>query len=262
MQKKLLINGINIAVIIIFILAASISCVPIEKLKYINDIDELVEPIPNPKGQKVILPYDKLSIQVFSIDDKTNLLLNSSTGAVGAGSAGASGGSTGYLVDESGNINYPFVGKINLGNLTTEQANIKFAKAMSEYLELSTVSIKFVDSNVTILGDVGNQGVFPYAQEKLTIYEALALGGGISRFGDRKNIILIRQEGDKIMHHKLDLTNSKIAEKEFYYVQSNDIIIVEPIKSSSWFNYNNSNFSTITSTFTLFFAFFTMFFRK
>ncbi len=246
--------------VLLIILCLTISCVPIGKLKYVNDIDELKEPIINPVVHKLILPNDRLSVQVFSVDEKTNQLLKSGSSANMPGSVAPDVSS--FLVDETGNIDYPFVGKINLGGLTTEQACSKLSKALSEYVSLSSVSIKFTEGSVTVMGEVGTQGLYTFSKDKLTIYDALALGRGISRYGDRKNVILIRQEGDKIMHHKLDLSNSNIASKEYYYVLSNDIIIVEPLKSSSWYNYNNSNFATITSSLTIFIAVFSLLLRN
>jgi polysaccharide export outer membrane protein len=81
----------------------------------------------------------------------------------------------------------------------------------------------------------------------LTIYEALALGGGLTRYGNRKNIILIRQEGDRIMHHKLNLSDSKIASKDYYYILPNDVIVVEPLNSISS-SYSNITYTTILSS--------------
>ena len=139
----------------------------------------------------------------------------------------------GYLVDEAGDIDFPFVGKINVGSLTLTDAATKIQKALNEYVANTTILVKYIDSQVSVLGEVQQQGTYTFSQDKLNIYEALALGGGITRYGNRKNVILIRQEGDKIMHHKLNLSDSKIASKDFYYILPNDVIVVEPLKSIS-----------------------------
>ena len=93
------------------------------------------------------------------------------------------------------------------------------------------------------------QGVYAFSQDKLNIYEALALGGGLTRYGNRKNIILIRQEGERIMHHKLNLSDSKIASKDYYYILPNDVIVVEPLSSISS-SYPNITFTTLLSAIT------------
>ncbi len=220
-----------------------ISCVPVEKLSYLNDINELQEPIVNPKEHKLIMPFDKLYIKVYSIDEKTNLLFNSNESTGGSSSPGM----IGYIVDESGNINYPFVGKINVVGLSTIQASSKVSEALNEYVSNASVIVRFIDNTVTIVGEVKNQGIFTFSQDKLNIYEALALGGGLSMYGDRGKVVLIRQEGDKIMHHKLDLSNSRIAGKDYYYIQANDVIVVEPLKAISS-SYGNNTYSMILAS--------------
>jgi len=219
------------------------SCVPLAKLSYINDIDELQEPVVNPKVHKLIMPFDKLYIKVYSIDEKTNLLLSSNE------SMGSSSSTSmiGYYVDESGDIYYPLVGKIKVGGLSTIQASAKITETLNESVSVSSVIVRYIENNVTLVGEVNRQGSYPFNQDKLNIYEALALGGGISQYGNRKNIILIRQEGDKIMHHKLDLSDSKIAGKNYYYIQANDVIIVEPMRNLST-SFGNNTYSLVLSS--------------
>lgn len=230
---------------ILSILIFTSSCVPISKVKYFNDIDELEEPLANPREQKAIMPFDNVYIRVISIDEKTNQIFN--TGQEMRYGAGSAGSMVGYLVNDQGNINFPFVGLINIGGLTTDQASVKIQKALSEYVSNTVVVVKYIDNTISILGEVNRQGAFTFTQEKLTIYEALALGGGLTRFGDRKNVILIRQEGDKIMHHKLNLADSKIAGRDYYYVIPNDILVVEPMKNISW-TYQNITYTTALTT--------------
>ena len=162
---------------------------------------------------------------------------------------GSGNGVIGYLVDEAGNINFPFVGNINVGSLTTAQAAVKIQKALSDYVSNTSITVKFIDNQVTVMGEVQRQGVFPFTQDKLTIYEALGLGGGLTQYGDRKKVILIRNEGTKIMHYRLNLSDSKIASKDYYYILPNDVIIVEPLKALSS-SYQNITYTTILSSIT------------
>lgn len=224
------------------------SCVPKKHLSYFNDIDEL-DPGINPRTQKMIMPFDKLYIKVLSIDPQTSQIFNATDEVRFAGYAGGMGSIVGYLVDEKGDINFPFVGDINVGSLTLAQAASKIQKALSDYVSNISVVVKYVDNQVTIMGEVQHQGVFGFSQDKLTIYEALGLGGGITRYGDRKNVILVRNEGEKIMHYKLNLSDSKISSRDYYYIYPNDVIIVEPLKAVST-SYPNVTFSTILSTIT------------
>ncbi len=231
--------------IIILLMIFTVSCVPTKQLSYFNDLDELNEPGVNPRTQKLIMPFDKLYIKVISIDPQTSQIFN----ATEEMRSGVNNGIVGYLIDEKGNVDFPFVGNINVASLTTAQAADKIQKALSDYVPNTSVTVKYVDNQVTVLGEVKQQGVFPFIQDKLNIYEALGLGGGLTQYGDRKKIILIRNEGPKIMHYRLDLSDSKIAGKDYYYILPNDVIVVEPLKAISS-SYQNITYTTILSSIT------------
>ena len=94
----------------ILILFFSVSCVPVQHLSYFNDISDLEEPGVNPRTQKLIMPFDKLYIKVYSIDPQTKAIFNDLEEMRYSG--GGSSSVVGYLVDEKGNINFPFVGNI------------------------------------------------------------------------------------------------------------------------------------------------------
>lgn len=244
-MKKENFSAGKLGIVVLLLLFVS-SCVPIRQLSYFNDIEELERPVVNPKTQKTILPFDKLYIRILSIDPQTRDIFNIPEEARYSPSSNAL---IGYLVDENGDIEFPFVGKINVGSLTLEQAGNKIEQALGEYVANTTILVKFIDNQVSILGEVQEQGVYSFSQEKLNIYEALALGGGLTRYGNRRNIILIRQEGERIMHHKLNLSDSKIASKDYYYILPNDVIVVEPLKSISS-SYSNITFTTLLSAIT------------
>ena len=231
--------------IVILIMIFTASCVPTKQLNYFNDLNELEEPGVNPRTQKLIMPFDKLYIKVISIDPQTSQIFN----ATEEMRSGSNTGILGYLVDESGNVNFPFVGNINVVSLTTAQASEKIQKAMSDYVSNTSITVKYIDNQITVMGEVRQQGVFTFIQDKLNIYEALGLGGGLTQYGDRKKIILIRNEGAKIMHYRLDLSDSKIAEKDYYYILPNDVIIIEPLKAISA-SYQNITYTTILSSIT------------
>ena len=223
----------------------TVSCVPTKQVSYFSDLDELNEPGVNPRTQKLIMPFDKLYIKVISIDPQYSQIFN----ATEEMRSGVNNGVLGYLVDEKGNVNFPFVGNINVVSLTTAQASEKIQKALNDYVPNTSVTVKYIDNQVTVLGEVKQQGVFPFIQDKLNIYEALGLGGGLTQYGDRKKIILIRNEGPKIMHYRLDLSDSKIAGKDYYYILPNDVIVVEPLKAISS-SYQNITYTTILSSIT------------
>jgi polysaccharide export outer membrane protein len=192
------------------------------------------------------MPFDKLFIKVLSIDPQTSQIFNSSDEMrFGSGNNGV----IGYAVEETGNINFPFVGDIKVVSLTTSQAADKIEKALDDYVTNTSIIVKYIDNQVTVIGEVQRQGVYNFTQDKLNIYEAIGLGGGLTRYGDRKNIVLIRNQGEKIMHYRLNLSDSKIAGTDYYYIIPNDVIVVEPLRAIST-SYSNITFTTVLTSIT------------
>jgi polysaccharide biosynthesis/export protein len=222
-----------------------VSCMPFKEVRYFNAKGELKGTIINPREQKKILPFDNLYIKVLSTDEKNALIFNTSDPT----RSDLSTSLISYLVDEKGNINFPFVGDINIGGLTTSQASAKIQKSLSEYISNTAIVVKFIDNKVTVMGEVNHQGVFPFNTDKITIYDAVALAGGLTRYGNHKNVFLIRQVNNEIKKYKLDLANSTIIGSENYYILPNDVIVVEPLRNISW-SYENITYSTILTTIT------------
>lgn len=243
MQKRL--NFTCKSLIFIIMVVFSTSCVPTKQLSYFNDLNDIEDPTVNPKTQKLIMPFDKLYIKVYSTDPNTSTIFSTS-GELGYTT---SSNLVGYLVDELGDVNFPFVGNINVGGLNTAQASQKIQKALSDYVPNTSVIVKYVDNKVTIMGEVQAQGVYTFTQDKLNIYEALGLGGGLTRYGNRKNIILIRNVGEKIIHYRLNLSDSKIAGKDTYYILPNDVLIIEPLPAISA-SYQNNTYTTVLTSIT------------
>jgi len=78
------------------------------------------------------------------------------------------------------------------------------------------------------MGEVSRPGVFTTPTEKLSILEALSFAGDITVFGRKNNVLLIREsdKGEKLIRH-LDLTKRDILSSPYYYLKSNDVVIVE-----------------------------------
>jgi polysaccharide biosynthesis/export protein len=242
MQTKLKINYNGILVLLLIF---TVSCVPFREVRYFNDDKELNEPYNNARVSKKIKPFDNLYVRVLSTDEKNSKIFNASEEMRNI----ATSNMISYTVDENGNISFPFAGDINVDGLTTAQAAIKIQRALGDYISNTAVVVKFIDNKITLMGEVQRPGLYPFTDDKINIYEALSLGGGLTRFGNHKKIILIRQDNAQVKHYKLDLSNSKIAGSDMYYLLPNDVIVVEPLRSVS-FSYQNMTYATILTTVT------------
>lgn len=59
--------------------------------------------------------------------------------------------------------------------------------------------------------------------------EAIANAGDISEFGDRTDVIIVRKYPGGEKRHHIDLTNMDAMRSPYYYIQPNDLIIVNPL---------------------------------
>jgi polysaccharide biosynthesis/export protein len=74
-------------------------------------------------------------------------------------------------------------------------------------------------------------GVFTIPNEKISIMEALSLAGDMTIYGKKDNVILVREDGKGGKTVKrLNLNTAEILSSPYYYLQSNDVIYVEPSK--------------------------------
>jgi polysaccharide export outer membrane protein len=95
------------------------------------------------------------------------------------------------------------------------------------------VRVIFDNFKITVLGEVQKPGVYSVRNERLTLPEALGLAGDMTIYGNRKNVLLIREENKKRNFIRIDLTNRDFFDSPHYFLNPNDIIYVEPTKGKT-----------------------------
>jgi polysaccharide export outer membrane protein len=83
------------------------------------------------------------------------------------------------------------------------------------------------------MGEVAKPGVISIPGERINILEAIALTGELTPFADRDSVFIIRENNNKREFAWLNLTKPEIMASPYFYIQQNDIIIVEPNKKKS-----------------------------
>ena len=136
----------------------------------------------------------------------------------------------GYLVSQEGSIAFPIIGTINLAGKTTTEAQTLIAKMLSDggYIKEPTVSVRVINSKITVLGEVKSPGTFNYDEQNLSLNQAIGLAGDLTINGVRKDVMLIREVNGVRTYAHVDLTSSDWFTSPYYYVKQNDIIIVNP----------------------------------
>lgn len=140
---------------------------------------------------------------------------------------------TGYLVSEQGTIDFPILGQIYVKEITLDSLERKIQKMLKEgdYLYDPTVTTSIMNFRVSVLGEVSRPQELHVDGERLTIFESLAMCGDLTSSGCRDKVIVIREKEGKLVPIEIDLTKKNIFDSEVYYLQSNDIVYVEPNKA-------------------------------
>jgi polysaccharide export outer membrane protein len=219
---------------------AVISCVPQAKMKYLQDKegDTVRTEFKILKPDYKIKPGDYLYVRILSLDQKSNELF-----ATVAGSAAGNNNMnitdqntylTSYLVNDSGYIDFPLIGRIYAKDRTINDMQQTLTKSVSEIIIGATVIVKLVMYNISILGEVKSPGKFEVYNHRVNIFEAVALAGDITAFGNRSKVQIIRTDLDKNNIVVVDLLSKNILSSPYYYLQPNDIIYIEPLKEKAW----------------------------
>jgi len=226
---------------ILLLLAVLISfsaCVPLKDQIYVQDSDEemyMESEFANPKKDNVIKAFDELYIQVNSFDQQGINFMDVRSPSSGSGARSSADISLiSYKVDELGFVDLPILGKINLKGLKEEQAAELIRTELESYLNAPSVKVKFVNKRITVIGAVNNPGHYIYTQEYINVFEALGLAQDVTVTGNRKNVVIIRENNNIVTKHRLNLTDKNIFSSEYYYLSSNDIVYVEPHKRTIW----------------------------
>jgi len=196
-----------------------------------------------------LLPQDILYVKILTTDEKINKMFTIGTqGNVNQSRNGSSFYLSGFAVSDSGYIELPIVGLVKVAGQTMKEAQKTIREKVNVMLPNAIVNVKLVSYKVTFLGEVGNEGPQFIFQDKINILEALARVGGITDVGDKANVLIVRptDTGNKVI--RVDVSDIKLLESEHLYLYSEDVIIVEPIKSKI-FRLNVSDYSLIVSTF-------------
>lgn len=135
-----------------------------------------------------------------------------------------------YKVNTDGFINFPVLGKIHVAGMTPTALAEYLEEKIGEKVINPIVSVELVNFHVNVLGEVSRPGVQQINRERVTILDALAVAGDLTPWGERDNILLIREEDGKRVYHRLNLNDSKILESPYFFLQQNDVIYVEPNK--------------------------------
>ncbi len=151
----------------------------------------------------------------------------------------------GILVDASGNISMPLIGRVHVAGLTQSQAAKKIERRYRKYIKTPSVYVEAMNKRLFVLGEVKKPGVVTIDKEKMTLFEAIAHAGGFKDSAVKNNIIILSKEGsNSLALRRVDLTNFDTMNYGSLMLRPNDVVYVQP---NEWkeFKVNSDNVTSI-----------------
>jgi polysaccharide export outer membrane protein len=223
----------------IFLVGLFTSCANTKKVAYLVNIrDTAVETVMQDL-EPVIQKNDILSILVTSVNQEVTQIFNiPNNNAISGANSGITNPGTmhqavGYLVNQDGFIQFPLLGNVRAAGLTKKafRENLTNSLISNKLLLDPVVSIRYLNYRITVLGEVGKPSVINVPNEKISLLEALGLAGDITIYGQKNNVLLVREVEGRKISRRIDLNSPDLFNSPYYYLQSNDIIYVEPNKA-------------------------------
>ena len=231
-------NNLSILLILaVTIIALLAGCVTPKEIEYLQQKKKALNSVDQPSLPEYVLQEkDELYIVISSLDDANAGIFSSSSTSSGSTTTidPYSASLNSYEVSVDGFIQMPVIGNLYVKGKTLAEVNQMIKESLVQILSQPFITIKLVNRYVSVLGEVHNPGRFTYTQDKLTIYDAIALAGDISVFGNRSEVSLTRNENGKNTIVILDLTSPEILKSSYFYIRPMDIIYVKPLKKRVW----------------------------
>ncbi len=131
-----------------------------------------------------------------------------------------------YVVDSEGNIDFPVVGKVSAEGKTLEQLKNDLTVRVTEFVKEPTVVIRLANFKVTVLGEVNRPGQYTVPEGQTTILNALGLAGDLTIYGQRTNILLVRNNSGEFTKQRINLLDSNFINSPYFQLKQGDVIYV------------------------------------
>ncbi|MFM0324938.1 polysaccharide biosynthesis/export family protein [Caballeronia glebae] len=133
----------------------------------------------------------------------------------------------GFIVDQRGNLRFPYAGTIAAAGLRTDEIQQKLTTALSTYLvkpQLTVRMTSYRSRRVYVDGQVHNPGALSITDVPLNFYDAIARAGGFADSADQSDVVLVR--GD--ISHRIDVPQllAQGLNPSKLYLESGDLLRV------------------------------------
>ena len=94
-------------------------------------------------------------------------------------------------------------------------------------------TLKLLNFNITVIGEVTNQGTFLLTEPRANILEAIGKAGGLTENANRENIRILRNENNTAKIYRLNLLEDNALLSPNFFLQPNDVVLINPLRSTT-----------------------------
>lgn len=140
----------------------------------------------------------------------------------------------GFVLNNEGVASIPYIGNVHLGGLTLSAAHDTIANRFAQLVDEPVVIVKKLSFKVSILGEVNHPGLYYVPNEKLTLLEALALGGDFTNFADRTKLRILRKTAKGTEEIPVDITQKIAYTGSTRFLYPDDVLYVPPTRKKAF----------------------------
>lgn len=208
--------------------ALSLSCSTPAKISYLRDMEYDVDYAVVPAPELRLKTDDRVSIQVFSVDEELAAPFNTGAGlSTGEGISGAITSS--YLVDMNGNIDFPVLGTLHVEGKTLNEVKqeIRDQIVQKGYIREPVIKAELENFTITVIGEIG-ESVMPVDGNSINILQVIAQATGVTELSNIPDVMVVRTEGGKRRAYSINLQTKDLYESPVFYLQQNDLVYMKP----------------------------------
>jgi polysaccharide export outer membrane protein len=161
------------------------------------------------------------------------------------------------LVDAAGNLNVPKIGRYHVEGLTVPQAQDQLEKLMAKWIVSPQITIKVLNLQTTVLGEVNTPGNQRLEKERNTLIEVLGKAGDFGVYADKRHVKVMRQDEKGTYATEINLMKMSGFERDNLIILPGDVVYV-PSKNGKQFDRKSPTIlgiASIVSTFFIVFRF-------
>ena len=144
----------------------------------------------------------------------------------------------GFVVNQQGNIDFPYAGTVHVSGCTPIQAQNLLAVRLSKYIRRPqvTIQVNYLSKQIHVLGEVIKPGKIVLTAKPISFMEVLDMAGGLNgQTADTTQVYLVRGDLQNFKVYVLDGKNPmSLIAAEHFYVMPDDILYAAPSGATTW----------------------------